>query len=60
MVGAVVEGRWAVLVPDLAMTGGTGTAVASADCAVTVSEKTGREKTDGEAKVEAGVCSIVA
>ena len=59
MVGAVVEGRWAVLVPDLAMTGGTGIAVASADCAVTVSEKTGREKTDGEAKVEAGVCSIV-
>ena len=60
MVGAVVEGRWAVLVPDLAMTGGTGIAVASADCVVTVSEGTGREETDGEVKVEAGVCSIVA
>ena len=44
MVGAVVEGRWAVLVPDLVMTGGTGIAVASADCVVTVSEGTGREE----------------
>ena len=60
MVTAVVEGRWAVLVLDLAITGGTGIAVASVDCAVTVSEGTGREKTDGEAKVEAGVRSIVA
>ena len=33
-----------MLVPDLAMTGGTGIAVASADCAVTVSEGTGRRK----------------
>ena len=60
MVVAVAEERWAVLVPDLAVTGGTGIAVASTDYAVTVSEGTGREETDEEVKVEAGVCSIVA
>ena len=60
MVIAAVEGMRTVLVPDLAVTGGTGIAVASADCAVTVSEGTGREETDEEVKVEAGVCSIAA
>ena len=49
-----------MLVPDLAVIGGIGIVVASANCAVTVSEGTGREGTDGEVKAEAGVCSIVA
>ena len=56
MVVAVVEGRWVVL----AVTGGTGIAVAPADCAVTVLEGTVWEETDEKVKVETGVCSIVA
>ena len=38
----------------------TGIALGLVDCAMTVSEGTGRKETIGEVNVEAGVCIIVA